>query len=130
MQRGLAALKVNVRDVGPDFNEFLDDKVKEAAVAGTARMKEKAPWRDDTGNRKDRIPGAARAALTAEPTDSPLTHDQSHKEITFSHGVDYGIWLETKQHGKHQIIMPTVKAIGEELMESLTDSLPRAVEEH
>lgn len=129
MQRGLAALKINVRDVGRDFDEFLDDKVKEAAVAGEARMKERAPWDDNTGNRH-RIPGSARAGLTAEPTDSPLIHDQAHKEITFSHGVDWGIWLETKEHGRYQIIMPTVKAIGEELMESLTDSLPRAVEEH
>src|ERR1700722_15811192 len=129
MQGGLAAVEVNVQNVGRDFDEFLDDKVKEAAVAGTARMKERAPWDDSTGNRH-RIPGSARAALSAEPTDSPLIHDQAHKEITFSHGEYWGIWLETKEHGKHQIIMPTVKAIGEELMESLTDSLPRAVEEH
>lgn len=129
MQRGLEQLRLNVFQLGPHFNEFLDAQCAETAVNGTIYMKGNAPWRDNTGNRKDRVPGAARAGLHAEPTKSALAHDHAHKEITFSHSVYYGIFLETKRHGKFQIIMPAVKAMGEALMVKLEESLPRVARE-
>lgn len=122
-------MRYNTAELGPHYNEFLDDQIKEAAVEGTVYMKGHAPWKDNTGNRKDRIPGAARALLSAEPTDSALEHNHSHKEITFSHGVWYGIFLETKRHGKFAIIMPAVKAVAESLMAKLEDSLARVARE-
>ncbi|ANW67625.1 hypothetical protein BCA37_10770 [Mycobacterium sp. djl-10] len=90
-----------------------------AAADGEDRMKQNAPWRDSDGNRDDRTPGQARAALH---TSTNLSG--SHKTITFSHGVDYGIWLETSNHGKDQIIMPTIAVMGKELMKSLRGTLP------
>jgi hypothetical protein len=129
MQRGLEQLRLNVAEIGPHFDEHLDQLCDEGGVEGTIYMKGHARWRDNTGNRKDRIPGAARAGLHAQPTKSPLEFDHSHKEITFSHGVNYGIWLETKYHGKFAIIMQAVKAIGESFMAKLEGSLSRVARE-
>jgi hypothetical protein len=106
----LRRLRDNVKAVGPAYGQHLDAAMTEAAAQGEARMKERAPWHDNTG--------AARAALTAVPE---LDGDQ--KKIEFAHGVSYGIYLETKHHGKDQIIMPTVKAVGEDLMARLEGSL-------
>lgn len=114
----LVKLRDNTKAVKPRYEEQLDRALIDAAAAGEAYMKANAPWRDDTGNRKDRVPGAARAGLFAV-----ANVDGSHKVITFSHGVDYGIWLEIKHSGRHEIIMPSIKHIGQELMESTEESL-------
>lgn len=114
----LAKLRDNAKAVAGDYEQQLNDKIIDAAVEGETYMKEHAPWRDDTGNRKDRSPGAARAGLFTVPDIEGRT-----KEILFSHSVDYGIWLETKNSGKYEIIMPSVKHIGEQLMASTEGSL-------
>lgn len=114
----MVKLRDNCRDVKPDYEKVVDAFMTLAAVQGEARMREKAPWRDSTGNRDDRVPGAARAGLF---TATNLAG--SHKSILFSHGVDYGIWLEISNHGKDQIIMPTVAAMGKQLMKSLRGTL-------
>lgn len=108
----------NAKRVKSDYERKLDDAIIEAAIDGEAYMKEHAPWRDDSGNRKDRVPGAARAGLFTIPD-----VEGAQKEIVFSHSVDYGIWLETKHSGKDEIIMPSVKAIGDKLMRESEDSL-------
>lgn len=122
-KQGMTQLRANVAQLGPHYNEFLDRLCDEAAVEGTIYMKGHARWRDNDGNRKDRVPGAARAALAARPTKSPLRFDHTHKEITFSHGVFYGVFLELKHHGKFAIIMQSVRAVGESFMAKLTGSL-------
>lgn len=104
--------------VKSEYERKLDDAIIGAAIDGEAYMKEHAPWNDSTGNRKDRVPGAARAGLFTVPDIEGAT-----KEIVFSHGVDYGIWLETKHSGKDEVIMPSVKAVGEKLMQESEDSL-------
>jgi hypothetical protein len=129
LQRGLEQLRLNTVALGPHYNEYLDTQCAESSVQGTEYMKTHARWRDNTGNRKDRVPGAARAGLFAVPTQSSLEHDHAHKEITFSHGVNYGIWLETRHHAKFAIIMQSVKAIGEDLMARLEESLARVARE-
>ena len=118
LNSGLVRLRDNVRDVEPDYEKVIDSFMSLAATDGEADMKEKAPWRDSTGNRDDRVPGEARAALFTA-TDLAGTH----KSILFSHGVDYGIWLEISNNGKDQIIMPTVAASGKKLMKSLRGTL-------
>lgn len=118
LNAGLVKLADNCRAVRPDYEKVIDAFMVLAAVAGEEQMKQKARWRDDGGNRKDRVPGEARAALF---TGTSL--EGSHKRIRFSHGVDYGIWLEISNHGKYQIIMPTVAAQGKKLMKSLRGTL-------
>ncbi|ORA25212.1 hypothetical protein BST13_33125 [Mycobacterium aquaticum] len=114
----MVKLRDNVKDVEPDYEKVVDAFMAIAAVDGEAQMKEKAPWRDSDGNRDDRVPGQARAALF---TATELAG--THKSIWFSHGVDYGIWLEISNNGKDQIIMPTVAAQGKKLMKSLRGTL-------
>lgn len=118
LNSGIVKLRDNCAAVKPDYEKVVDAFMTLAAVQGEAAMKEKAPWRDDGGNRKDREPGEARAALF---TGTDL--EGTHKRIRFSHGVDYGIWLEISNHGKYQIIMPTVAASGKQLMKSLRGTL-------
>lgn len=106
----LRRLRDNVKQVGPAYGQVLDAKMTQAAARGEVRMKTRAPWHDNTG--------AARAALSATP------HlEGADKNIDFAHGVGYGIYLETIEHGKWEIIRPTIKAVGEELMASLQGSI-------
>ncbi|WP_109783679.1 hypothetical protein [Mycolicibacterium conceptionense] len=118
LSSGLVKLRDNVKDVEPDYEKVVDAFMTIAADDGEAEMKEKAPWRDSKGNRNDRVPGEARAALH---TVADLAG--KHKSIWFLHGVDYGIWLEISNNGKDQIIMPTVAAMGKKLMKSLRGTL-------
>jgi hypothetical protein len=114
----LKNLADNAKQLKTEYERKLDDAIIEAAIDGEAYMKEHAPWNDSTGNREDRVPGEAREGLFTVPD-----IEGTHKEIVFSHSVDYGIWLETKHNGKDEIIMPSVKAVGEELMKESEGSL-------
>jgi hypothetical protein len=85
-----------------------------AADFGTTWMKKAAPWHDNTSNARNGLFTATSHALGVGST--------GEHRILFSHGVDYGIWLEVANQGRYQIIMPTVKAIGDQLFKGL-DSL-------
>lgn len=61
-----------------------------------AYAKENAPWADRTGN--------ARQSLHSFVEE--LSNDTVR--LYLSHGVDYGIFLETRFAGKYQIIWPTI----------------------
>lgn len=76
------------------------------AVQGEAEMKINAPWTDRTG--------AARTGLHTATSHSGGTHT-----IVFAHSVPYGIWLEVRNSGRYEIIMPTVRNQGHRLMQSL-----------
>lgn len=80
------------------------------AVEGTGYMKANAPWTDRTT--------AARNGLH-----TATEHLRDRHEITFSHTVPYGIWLEIANSGKYQIIMPSVKHEGNLLMDRLRGTL-------
>jgi len=66
--------------------------------------KNNAPWTDRTG--------AARDGLVAD-----VSLEGSDVVITFAHSVDYGLWLELIQDGTFAIIMPTLEALGPEILE-------------
>lgn len=59
--------------------------------------KENAPWQDQTGN--------ARQSLHSFIEE--LSGDMVR--LYLSHGVDYGIYLETKYAGRYAIIWPTIQ---------------------
>ena len=80
------------------------------AIEGTAYMKENAPWTDRTT--------AARNGLHTVPA-----HYADRHEITFSHTVPYGIWLEIANSGKYEIIMPSVVHQGRNIMRNLERTL-------
>lgn len=68
-----------------------------------AYAKTNAPWGDQTG--------AARAGLTAS-----VSVEGGVIVLELAHSVDYGIWLETIQDGAYAIIMPTLEALGPQII--------------
>lgn len=74
------------------FPQRVDRACREAALHGEAYAKVNAPWTNRTG--------AARASLTGVSSVAGASG-----EITISHGVDYGIWLEVA-HGRVWGIIP------------------------
>lgn len=117
---GIARLRQNIEQFDDDYEDTINGLVIDQAVEGETWMKTHAHWKDNDGNRKDRTPGAAREALSTTPDIAGNT-----KSILFSHGVNYGIWLETKRHGKFEIILPAVLHIGRILMEKTEGSLAK-----
>lgn len=76
------------------------------ATRGEGYLKTQAPWTDQTG--------AARSGMFT------LTHHEEDRHtILFAHSVHYGIWLEVKNSGEYEVIMPVVRQTGDELMADL-----------
>lgn len=63
-----------------------------------AYAKENASWTDRTGNARQTLHGWV----------NELSNDTV--ELYLSHGVDYGLFLETKYAGKYSIVWPTIEA--------------------
>lgn len=68
-----------------------------------AYAKENAPWDDRTGD--------ARAGLITS-----VEEDGGFIILELAHTVDYGVWLETIEDGSFAIIMPTLEALGPEVI--------------
>lgn len=62
-----------------------------------------APWSDRTG--------AARAGLNAT-----VYMEGGEVVLELAHGVEYGYWLEVIQEGAYAIIMPTLEALGPQII--------------
>lgn len=95
------------------LNAAVDEVFDADAAYGTAWMKTNAPWRDDTG--------AARASLAAMPARRGRTH-----EMLLTHGVHYGIWLETKYNRRDQIIASAQRVIGNKIMADMLEAFRQA----
>jgi hypothetical protein len=93
-----------LRENGFRITQKLQNLAKRAADVAQAE----APWRD--------ITGAARRGLNAE-----LYREGNSVILRLSHSVEYGKWLETIQDGKYATIMPTLNAIGPELIKAAGD---------
>jgi hypothetical protein len=74
--------------------------------------KQHAPWTDRTGQ--------ARRSLNA----SIATITNGYR-ITLAHGVDYGKWLELAHEKRFAIVMPTIKAKGDEVVKSFENFLAK-----
>lgn len=99
IQRGIKRLDSQTDRAVKALTEF-------HATRGEGYMKSTAPWTDRTG--------AARSGLftiTEFPGASYI--------IVFAHTVHYGIWLEIANSGNYQVIMPSVRKIGNDLMRDL-----------
>lgn len=75
-----------------------------------ARMKERAPWTDRTGNARNGLAARSRVG------------DDEFSLILF-HQVPYGIYLETKNGGKYAVIMPVARDIGKDMMKTINKML-------
>lgn len=96
-------LKHNMKQLPERVERHVDAAVERAAAKGEMYLKNDAPWTDRTG--------AARSGLHSRV--------ENKREIILSHTVDYGIWLEIKNSGKYEVILPTVRKVGNELMNDL-----------
>lgn len=106
-------------DAGSVLNniKLLKSRNRDAVLAHAQKMckqriepyaKEHAPWRDRTGN--------ARRGLNANAKFEGLLARKVR--ITLSHGVWYGYRLETWFNQRYQIIWPTLRDLGPEILRS------------
>lgn len=90
-------------------------RVAETAVRAEAAMREgqseledyakrNAPWNDQTGN--------ARAGLNAS-----VGVEGGEIVLNLAHSVDYGVYLELKDDGKYAILLPTIEALGPQILQ-------------
>lgn len=98
------------------LNERIDGMIGTAvdyyATRSEAYARTNASWTDRTGN--------ARNGLAAE-----AEHVQfRYHEIVISHGVPYGIWLETRFQGRNAIIEKTERHITPQLMNLIARRWP------
>jgi hypothetical protein len=77
----------------------------------TAWMRENAPWTDQTGD--------ARASLRAEMNSLPHEFAQEILLHYADDSVFYAWYLETKNAGKYQIILPTMDRFAAEMLERI-----------
>jgi hypothetical protein len=103
-------LRRNIRNFRGDLDHAVSVVTDRTAAWGTGYMKVNAPWTDRTG--------AARGGLAAIPHNSGGTH-----EIDLAYSVYYGIFLEVCNSGKYAIITPSIRIIGQKLMQDLNGLL-------
>lgn len=101
-----AAMRIKLRNLSDNTRKEITAIVDRRGMMGEGDMKTSAPWSD--------ITGAARNGLSAT-----MEHSGGGHKITFAHGVHYGIWLEVKNSGRYEIIMPTVRKTGAAIMQDL-----------
>jgi len=71
-----------------------------------------APWTDRTGNARTGIFGTSEADFAAHVVTIYLSHGAT---------IDYGIWLELANSGSYAVIMRTMEAHYETLMQMLRE---------
>lgn len=96
------------------FPQRVDQACRAAAIHGERFAKTNAPWTNRTG--------AARATLAGQSTVAGASG-----EITISHGVDYGIWLEVAHGRRYGIIPQTVQSTVADLQGRLSGLLGKAI---
>lgn len=76
-----------------------------------SEAKENAPWQDRTGNARQGLAG--------------LVEDISASVVALHliHGMDYGVWLELKNSGRYAIILPTMEAHYQDVIDTLRKAL-------
>ncbi len=99
-------LEKRLRNIDSKIERAVSMTIDRNAAWGQAYMRTNAPWTDRTG--------AARGGLMALPAGN---------EILLSYSVYYGIWLEIAHSGEWQILIPSMRIIGEHLMRDLKDIL-------
>ena len=90
------------------MQERLEEIVEAAAEEVQQYAQENAPWEDRTGE--------AREGLTAE-----ASGEGNELIITLYHTAEYGIWLEIRNSGEYQIIIPTLEQMGPVVMGAVGD---------
>lgn len=94
------------------FSGRVDRLCRAVALSGEARAKADAPWTNRTGAARSGLAGASTVA-------------GGSGEITISHGVEYGIWLELANQGRFAVIPQTLQVMVTDLEAGLSGLLGR-----
>lgn len=87
----------------------IEEQVLDTAIQALDYAQSNAPWNDRTGD--------ARAELDVD------VHWEGHVIVwEMFHGVDYGLFLETRWNGKFAIIMPTLEMFAGDIGRGLSES--------
>lgn len=89
---------------------------KEMAGKYDGELRVSRPWTDQTGRAKESL-----SAVASYPDDQTI-------RITFSIGVDYGIWLELAHEKKYAVIAPTLHRVAPEYLEGASAILRAVIE--
>lgn len=101
-----AKLKFDFSQVDSNMDKLqskFDAAVKLLCENGAQKMeayaKQHRPWKDQTGNARQRLKGS-------------WSKEGSSYKIQIAHGVSYGVWLEFKNERRYAILKPTVEKVG------------------
>lgn len=101
---GPIEFSLDISDLSKGLKEYsekldigLEVYTRTAALSLEAYAKQKAPWTDRTGEARKRLTARAQKI------------ENLQYQITLSHGVDYGKWLELANEKKYAIIQPTLR---------------------
>lgn len=87
----------------------VEDEVLDTAIQALQYAQSNAPWADRTGD--------ARAEL-----DVDVRREGDVIVWEMFHGVDYGLYLETRWNGRYAIIMPTLEMFAPQIGRGLSES--------
>lgn len=116
----VVAMQTKVQAIPAEVDAKITRLFHDIAPKAAIEMKVRAPWTDVTGE--------ARRTLSVTPEEIGAVGGVKQYSLIFAHGVDYGIYLETMQNGKWQIIMPMAVATGHTIMESLAEIIHPGIE--
>jgi hypothetical protein len=94
---GFTAVAALPYRLAADLHEARDSALEQIQQDMVDYAKENAPWNDVTGD--------ARAELNSPPI---IENSDGSKTLILAHGVDYGIYLETRDGGSLGIIPQTI----------------------
>lgn len=103
----MGEIRRNVRAFDDRANDAIAKVFDYQETASESYMRSNAPWTDRTTN--------ARNALF-----SKASRDENSHELVLSHGVTYGIYLETMQAGRYGIVVPAWQHTSDELWKMLS----------
>lgn len=110
--KGDRDLQINLKSMDSRIAHVITGEFERLKYDAVTYMKLNAPWKDHTGN--------ARSGLFGLTNYGP-----NYFELLLAHSVFYGIFLETRFNGKYAIINPTVKVMGELLMQRMNHAMER-----
>lgn len=99
-------LELQLKRMEPRLERALYALIDYQASRSEAWMKANARWTDRTTNARNSLYTATR-------------HSRGRHEILLSHGVHYGIYLETRFAGRYEIINPALMWTSMELRKNL-----------
>ncbi len=104
---GIAEIQKRMDDYAVAIHTAMLGVAQYFAPVLETEAKNNAPWVDRTGNARQGLNGFAEDV------------SQTIVEIYLAHKMDYGVWLELKNSGRYAVILPTIEAHYQPIMNML-----------